>query len=107
MKRLKFGNKITEVDGIKFRSKKEANRYGELKWLERGGEIKDFRIQPRFELTINETKVGTYTADFGYREASNKFYIVEDVKGYFTSEQKFRVRVFRALYPEIDFRIIK
>lgn len=32
---LKYGNKITEVDGIAFDSTKEADYYSNLKWLQR------------------------------------------------------------------------
>jgi hypothetical protein len=43
----KFHAKRTQVDGIWFDSKAEAGRYGELKLLERAGEIEDF-LPPAF-----------------------------------------------------------
>jgi hypothetical protein len=46
----KFGNRQVKVDGIRFDSVKEARRYNELKLLERGGEIKNLELQPRFVL---------------------------------------------------------
>ena len=37
---MKYRSKRTVIDGITFDSKKEANRYCELKLLEKSGEIK-------------------------------------------------------------------
>ena len=36
----KYHNKKVIIDGIKFDSKKEANRYQELKLMQRAGKIK-------------------------------------------------------------------
>lgn len=46
----KYLNKFTEVDGIKFSSKKEANRYSELKMMENAGIITDLKLQVKFVL---------------------------------------------------------
>jgi hypothetical protein len=80
----KYRNKKTEVDGIRFDSVKEANRYCELKMLEKAGEIKDLVLQPKFQV-IPKVQWGgvwqrerVYIADFQYKEKGNT--IVEDVK---------------------------
>ena len=49
-KKNKYNNKITELDGIKFHSKKESVRYSQLKLQEKGGLIKDLRLQVSYEL---------------------------------------------------------
>jgi len=49
-KESKYKNKWTEVDGIKFQSEKEANRYGELKLLKREGSVLNFIRQVHFHL---------------------------------------------------------
>ena len=46
----KYGNKKAVVDGITFDSQKEANRYRELKLLERAGKITGLTLQAEFEL---------------------------------------------------------
>ena len=43
-KKSKYGNKKYEVDGIKFDSKREANRYRELKVFEKAKLIKDLKL---------------------------------------------------------------
>jgi hypothetical protein len=48
--RSKYGARKTVIDGITFDSKKEANRYRELKLLEKAGEICCLRLQVPFEL---------------------------------------------------------
>jgi len=76
----------TQIDGIHFDSKKEARRYGELLMLMRAGEIRDLECQPEFPLFTARYKgsdvhqVGTYTADFRYRQGPTRTLIIEDVK---------------------------
>ncbi len=83
--------KITEVDGIKFASKKEARRWQELMLLERAGEIEDLRRQVRFSLRGEKdwikTPTGrdmTYVADFCYLITKGNAYVIEDAKGHKT-----------------------
>ena len=49
-KKSKYKAVKTEINGIKFDSKKEARRYKELKILEKADEIKSLELQPRFLL---------------------------------------------------------
>ena len=77
-RRSKYGAVRTEVDGRSFASKREAARYMELRLLERAGHITGLRCQQRYPLEINGVRVGTYTADFCYRETGAD--MVEDVK---------------------------
>jgi len=102
----KLNNQSTVIDGIPFDSKKEGNRYCELKLLQKSGKISDLEWQKRYELipaqyetveTGEYYKVGAkkgqpkikhvcieqsvvYIADFVYKE--NGQTVVEDVKGY-------------------------
>jgi hypothetical protein len=77
----------TWVDGIRFASAREARRYGELKLLERAGQLWDLTCQPAFELHATQWPapagpphvVGVYRADFAY--ATKAGTVVEDAKG--------------------------
>lgn len=68
----KYRNKKVIVDGEEFDSKKEGNRYKELKLLEETGEISNLELQPRFLLQDSFKKNGKtyrkieYIADFMY-----------------------------------------
>lgn len=92
----KYGAKPTEVDGIKFASKAEAKRYGELKLLERAGKISGLRIHVEYPLVVNGQKVGKYTCDSEYTEAGQL--VTEDVKGRAARDWPLRKRLFAALY---------
>ena len=46
----KFGNKPTIVDGIKFSSRLESERFTQLKLLEQAGEICGLMLQVEFQI---------------------------------------------------------
>lgn len=106
---MKYHNKFTTVDGVKFHSRKEANRYEELKLLERGHVIKELELQPEFILQegyeyqgkkVREIK---YLADFKYYDTEKKKYIVEDVKGMITDVYKIKKKLLLYKYRDINF----
>jgi hypothetical protein len=76
----RFPAKRTTVDGITFDSKREAKRYGELRLLERAGEIVLLNVQPAFPVEINGKPLCTYTADFAYFDVRKQERVIEDVK---------------------------
>jgi hypothetical protein len=75
----KYSNQKTTVDGIVFDSKKEAQRYHELKLMEKAGLITRLTLQPRFPLVVNGQLIGAFVADFSYLEGETLR--VEDCKG--------------------------
>lgn len=94
----KYRNKKTSVDGIRFDSKREANRYMELKLLERAGIIKGLKRQVPYIL-IDKSRYGRaikYVADFVYLE--NGQLVVEDVKGVRTPVYKLKKRLMAEVY---------
>ena len=99
---MKYNNTKIVLDGIKFDSKREAQRYQELKLLERAGKITDLVLQPKFELiqkyTINGRNVRKmeYIADFKYTE--NGKMVVEDAKGFKTKEYLIKKKLFEFKY---------
>ena len=80
-RRHKYAAIPTMVDGIRFASKREAARYGELSMLEKVGEIKELKLQVKFELVKNGHLIESYYADFTYTDVRTGIYIVEDAKG--------------------------
>ncbi len=100
----KYKNQPTALEGIIFASKKEANRFSELRLLEKAGLISMLERQPRFPVVINEKLVCTYIADFSYVDNFNRT-IVEDVKGFKTPVYKLKKKLVEARYPHI--RIIE
>ena len=86
----KFRNRPTTVDGIRFASMREANRYVELMLLARVGDITDLECQPRYRLEVRGKLIATYVADFRYRRAGDL--VVEDVKSQPTRTPVYRLK---------------
>ncbi len=103
----KYYSKKVVVDGITFDSKKEANRYSELKMLEKAGKIKDLKLQHQFVLQPPFRKNGkairaiTYVADFTYYDLEKMKNVVEDVKGYKTDVYSMKKKMFEYIYPDL------
>lgn len=80
-KKSKYKAVQTVVDGIKFSSKKEAKRWGELRLLEQAGVIKQLERQVTYNLVVNGLKICAYRCDYRYFRWAEKDWVVEDVKG--------------------------
>lgn len=96
--RRKYRNVPTEIDGLRFASKREALRYCELKLLVKAGEVENLLLQPRYPLTVNGLHVATYVADFQYDEKGSGRRITEDAKGVRTRDFINKAKLFHALY---------
>lgn len=86
--KCKYGNRKVTLDGHTFDSKQEASRYGELKLLERAGQITGLDLQPRFELIPKQRRddgkperACEYVADFRYTDVRTGKQVIEDAKG--------------------------
>lgn len=79
----KYRNKPTEVDGLRFDSKKEATRWKQLRLLEANGEVRNIQRQVTYPLTVAGKLVCKYKADFVYEELRKGVWlsVTEDVKG--------------------------
>lgn len=103
----KYRSKKIVIDGISFDSKREGNRYCELKMLEKAGKIKDLELQHQFELQPSFKKNGktiraiTYVADFTYFDLEKNKNIVEDVKGFKTDVYMLKRKLFEFKFPEL------
>ena len=97
----KYRNQKTVIDGIKFDSKKEADRYCELKLLERAKEISNLRLQVPYILFPKNQygRVVKYIADFAYTENGKE--VVEDCKGMKTDVYKLKKRIMAEKYDII------
>lgn len=115
MKRYsKYNAKKSTVDGHTFDSIREAERYRELKLLEKGKEIRNLVLQPRFLLQdeffdkngVKHKKI-EYVADFLYIDKAGRN-IVEDVKGVLTDVYKIKKKMFLKIYDDqYEFREIR
>ena len=84
----KYGNIKVVIDGTKFDSKGEGERYVFLKHMQSIGRIKDLRLQVPYELTPKgrdaagkAIRAMNYKADFVYIDNKTGLEVVEDFKG--------------------------
>lgn len=96
IRRAKYGNKKTIIDGIKFDSKREAQRYGALQLMLKAGLISNLRLQVPYQITVNGMKVCKYVADFVYEDKGVE--IVEDVKGMKTPIYNLKKKLMKAVF---------
>lgn len=93
----KYGAAATEVDGIRFASKREAQRWGELKMMEVAGHISELKRQVPYEIVVYGHRICKYVADFVYVDASG-LVVVEDVKGVKTPLYRLKKRLMLACF---------
>ena len=112
-KKKKFNNEEIIVDGIKFDSKLESERWKYLRLLEQAKEIKELRRQVKFELQPSFKKNGitiqsiNYIADFTYYDLNKKKLIIEDTKGFKTNEYKIKKKLFEYKFPDLEITEIR
>ena len=100
-RKSKYNAIPTYVNGIRFASKREAARYGQLLLRLQAGEITDLTLQPAFKFPCGIK----YIADFKYTEKGKVVY--EDVKGMEPPAFRLKMRCFKYHYPAEDLRIVK
>ena len=101
----KYRNTKVVIDGEKFDSKHEAERWIELKYMERAGLIYGLQRQVKIELVPNiyedkkcVQRAAHYIADFSYMRGGEK--IIEDAKSpaTITDVYKLKKKLVRWLY---------
>jgi hypothetical protein len=90
----KFNAKRTELDGIKFDSKKEAKYYLNLKTKVKAGSVIFFLRQVPFDLPGGVK----YRCDFQEFWSDGTVHFVE-IKGYETNEWKIKKKLVESIYP--------
>ena len=94
----KYHNRKTEVDGLVFDSKKEAQRWQDLHiWL-RAGLIRDLERQVSYDLVVNGALICRYRPDFRYTNILLGDTVVEDVKGVKTPVYVLKKKLMKAIH---------
>lgn len=102
------GAQRTTVDGITFDSKREADRYSDLKMMERAGLIHNLTLQHKIALHGRDGPILTptgrqmhYIADFVYEDGVSRAMIIEDAKGHPTEIYTLKKAILAAMGVEI------
>jgi len=101
----KYNARATFVGSLRFHSKGEADRWQQLCLLEKSGSISNLRRQVPFKLLAwspwGPEQIGTYKADFTYRDMKTNEEVVEDFKGCRTAHYARTARILKANYAII------
>lgn len=104
----KYGAQKTVVGGITFDSKRESERYSELRLMEQIGEITNLRLQVPIYLVGQNGPIRTpsgqrrrYVCDFVYEDRDGRTHY-EDSKGFATKDYKLKRDVLAAMGIEIE-----
>lgn len=113
-KPMKFHSKKVVIDGHKFDSKREAERYRELMLLQSAGKIAGLTLQVPFVLAhgvrlFGETRKRPairYLADFVYTDTELCSIVVEDVKGMDLPMGRLKRHLMKTIH-DIDVKVTK
>jgi hypothetical protein len=102
--RGKYSNRIVTLpDGTKFHSVREYERWKNLQWLVKAGEVIDLQRQTPFVLAPAVRLGGrvkpalVYLADFTYRTKTGGF-VVEDAKGVRTDAYRIKQHLMKSVH---------
>lgn len=95
--RNKYHAKKSRIDGYSFDSQAEARRYGELRLMEKAGEISGLEVHPVYPIEIQGRPVCKVILDFSYKTKDGDD-VHEDVKGVDTALSRLKRKMVEAQY---------
>lgn len=107
MPRNKYHAIKVKSDGITFDSKGEHARYCVLKQRVKCGLIEGIQVHPVFKASVNGVFICKVILDFQYYDKDTDKLVYEDFKGVYTPISKLKHKLLRALYPDVDLRIVR
>ncbi len=84
----------------------EAQYCNSLELLKRAKEIRSFKIQQSYDMTVNGKTICKHIVDFLVTNKEGKVE-VHEVKGFATNVWNLKRKLFEALYPSIPYIVIK
>jgi uncharacterized protein DUF1064 len=87
----RHGNRITYVDGIRFTSRLEADRYCELKILKAGGEVLWFTRQVTFDIAPGVVYRCDFLVAWNRSGLPGTCMSIEDTKGHMTQTSRVKI----------------
>jgi hypothetical protein len=107
-------NPSKEVGGRKYDSKHEGNHANVLYLAKKNGEIVDFEPQAKFYLVVEDKygkkhQIATMKVDFlvTNNDGSQEVHETKVGSAFQSDSFMFKVKLFEALYPDIEYIVIK
>jgi len=86
-------------------SRGEAQHCNKIAMLVKAKYIKEYDIQKKFSLDVNGVHITNHFVDFWVTGNSGRQW-VEEFKGVATSDWKLKHKLFEAIFPDIEYKII-
>lgn len=107
VERPKYGNRSTKCAASHYHASiLEATECTNLYLLAKAKEIRSYEIQKPYDFYVNGIKICRHYVDFFVVPNTGRDYVIE-TKGMETDIWRIKERLFRALYPYIEYRIKK
>jgi len=100
------GAKVTRRDGIRFASKLEADRYSELKLLQKAGEVEYFLRQVPFDVATGVTYRLDFLVVWARQGADGTCVSLEECKGFLTEVARVKLAAVQDRYG-VHIRVLK
>ena len=102
----KYDNQSSTYNGVIYHSHKERSYAQELDLRVKAGELKEWKRQVPIDLVVNGIKICRYYIDFVEIDPKgNETYV--EIKGYETAVWRLKWRLFDALFPALDKKVVK
>lgn len=98
--RNKYNAKLTEYNGVKYHSQREAKYAEQLDWLKKAGKIQSWERQVKLTLKVNGELICTYVVDFKVINSTGGVELHE-IKGFETEGFKIKWKLLHALRDEV------
>lgn len=102
----KYRNKKVKWMGEWYQSKLEMCMAQELFFRLKANDIIRYERQVPFTLTVKGDKIAIYKVDFLVYHREGPLEVIE-CKGVMTSDARLKIKLFKVLYPEYKFTLIK
>ena len=102
----KYGARKTVYNGVTYDSNAEAKQAHELDVMKSAGIILNWERQVPVPLMVNDRHICTMIVDFRVTCTTGKQYF-QECKGMRTPAFNLKMKLFKALFPNADFRVVK
>ena len=105
--RKKYNNRSCKcISGHIHDSRGEAEYCTSLEMLKRAGEIKDYKTQVKYSLDVGGKHIANHYVDFvvTLNDGTER---IEEYKGFATATWNIKRKLTEALYPDIEYLVIK
>ena len=108
IKRSKYGSTSCRcLQGHTHRSRGEAGHCNALRDRQRKREFYAYAVERKFSIDVNGVHICSHYPDFTLLDKDMNIIGVEEFKGFGTDTWVLKMKLFKALYPAIPYKVIR